>query len=358
MNLARYPDFAAFPSKVTDRSEGYPLEMSALQTSRSTTPADRPTDGYPLISRRALLKSMLAAATAWGATRWMSTATGVTPEPPTPASARMPTRTLGRTGHPTSLFALGGLCAVATREPKDKALAVIHRALDAGVTYIDTAFNYGHDGASEKNIGDVMGTRRHEVFLATKTGCRDYDGAMRECETSLNRLQTDYLDLYQHHYVPNAAAVDAITGPNGALRAFLKLRDEKTIQHLGITSHSPLALLLALRRHDYDCAFLTLNPARITMDDHEYLEEFMTTARDRNVGVTAMKIAGGQGGLIFRHGITMEQSLRYALSFTPVAGAVIGISEPEQVDLNAELARNFTPMTAGERHRLESSAAG
>ena len=114
---------------------------------------------------------------------------------PVKEKREMPKRTLGRTGFQVGLFSLGGEATVQIRERRDKAVEIIHRALDLGVNYIDTAPTYG-GGGSEENIGEVMRSRREEVFLASKTGNRTYDGTMRLIEQSLERLQTDYLDLY------------------------------------------------------------------------------------------------------------------------------------------------------------------
>ncbi len=110
----------------------------------------------------------------------------------------MQKRKLGKTGHLVSIFSLGGESAVERSNRPAEAESIVNRALDLGVNYIDTAPIYGV-GGSESNIGRVMAYRRKEVFLATKTGERSYDGTMRQVEKSLARLKTDYLDLYQLH---------------------------------------------------------------------------------------------------------------------------------------------------------------
>jgi aryl-alcohol dehydrogenase-like predicted oxidoreductase len=83
-------------------------------------------------------------------------------------------------------------------EQEDKALEALNKALDLGITYIDTAHGYG-GGKSEERIGKVMAQRRKEVVLATKIGARKGDDAMREIELSLKRLQTDHLDVMHIH---------------------------------------------------------------------------------------------------------------------------------------------------------------
>jgi hypothetical protein len=89
----------------------------------------------------------------------------------------MPTRNLGRTGHRVGIFSLGGQAVIETSD-RDEAEAVINKVIDLGVNYIDTASSYG-GGKSEQHIGSVLKYRRHEVYLATKTHDRTYDGSMR-----------------------------------------------------------------------------------------------------------------------------------------------------------------------------------
>jgi uncharacterized protein len=263
----------------------------------------------------------------------------------------MPTRKLGRTGLDVPIFSLGGQSTIEEPGKLDEAVAIIHRALDRGLSYIDTSHIYGN-GISESYIGEVMKERRGEVFLATKSREFSYDGAMRMIEGSLERLQTDHVDLYQHHNVSTDAALDEVLAPNGARKAFEKLHAEGVIKNLGISGHSSRVLKRAIEAVDMDCALITVNPAHIAMTDTEHLDDFMTAAVDRRVGVIAMKVTG-RNQLLRRHPITMEQAMRYTLSF-PVATAIIGITEMAQVDENVELARQFRPMTDAEMADLES----
>ncbi len=107
----------------------------------------------------------------------------------------IPKRQPGKTKYTVSLFSLGGEATINKPEMKDEAESIINRAIDLGVSYIDTSPTYG-DGHSENNIGRVMEYRRKEVFLATKTRDRSYDGTMRLLEKSLEHLRKDYMDLY------------------------------------------------------------------------------------------------------------------------------------------------------------------
>lgn len=304
------------------------------------------------MGRRELLKSALAATAATGlsgvASDWIRETRA--------AEAAMPTRRLGKTGHDVSIFSLGGVGTVAQDGERDAAVEIVNHALDLGVNYIDTAADYG-GGTSESHIGEVMKERRDEVFLATKSHVYDYDGVMRMCEESLERLQTDYLDLYQHHRVQDLERLDRIAQPDGALRAFEQLRDEGVVRHLGITSHTPHIMTEALERHDYDCVLITINPAHMvygTPYDAEDLTAFLAKAAEKDVGVIAMKVLNS--GNILERGLNVEQALRYALSREPVSTACVGITELPQLDENVEVARNFEPLSEEELEELEQLA--
>ncbi len=303
------------------------------------------------IGRRQLLKSTLAGAAglSFGRTGIERLATLAGAEEKV---CSMPKRRLGRTGHEVTIFSLGGEAAVDRPDNEDEAVEIINHALDIGVNYIDTAPRYGR-GVSEEHIGKVMKERRDEVFLATKSHDYSYDGTMRLVEQSLERLQTDYLDLYQHHAVDRESQLDQIGRPDGAFHAFEKLQDEGVIKYKGITGHSPRIILEALDRNDYDCVLITLNAAHMTMSHPEYMEEFLSVAAERDVGVIAMKVIS-RGGVLER-GLTMEQALNYTLSF-PVATAIVGISELWQLDENAKIACNFEKLSEEERAELERIA--
>jgi len=264
----------------------------------------------------------------------------------------MPVRALGKTGHKVKLFSLGGQSTIEQGGTEKESVEIINKALDLGVNYIDTAAAYGR-GNSETYIGKVMKHRRDEVFLATKTGSRNYDGAMRECEQSLKRLQTDHIDLYQHHNVSQDARLNQIMEEDGALKAFRKLKDEGVVSYLGITGHSSRILLDALNRYDYDCTLVTLNPAGLSMSDRGSLEDFFAAATKKNVGVIAMKLIGR--GRLLEKGIDMKQAFNYALSF-PVSTAIIGITEVGQVSENVNIACNFQPMSSEQLEQLEKDA--
>ncbi len=255
------------------------------------------------------------------------------------AEPPMPERPLGRTGHRTRLFSLGGQATIEQPGTRDESVAIINRAIDLGVNYIDTAAAYGR-GISQTYIGEVMATRRNEVFLATKTHDRTRDGSLRLLEESLRLLQTDHLDLWQLHNISRTEQLDQIFGKDGAIEALQKARDEKTVRFLGITGHNnPDVLIDGLSRFDFDTILMALNPA----DKHHlpFTEELLPLANRKGMGVIGMKIPAR--GRIFREGgiTSMRDTMTYVA----------------QLEENISIAANFQPLSGAEKGRIEGLTA-
>ncbi len=264
----------------------------------------------------------------------------------------LPTRTLGKTGEQVTLYGLGGLFTVARHDRHEQAVAIVNRAIDLGINYIDTSALYGN-GASELNIGTVMRERRNEVFLASKCPDYTYDGAMALVKQTLARLQTDHLDLYQHHFLGRLGTLEQLQGKHSAREAFERLRDQGVIRYIGVTGHSSRLLADALEDYPYDTALITLNAARAVMDDPEHLERFFRVAREREVGVIAMKVV--ERGALIERGLKMEHLLPYVLSH-PVSTAIVGITDIAHLEQNVRIARAFQPLSEAETVAIESQA--
>ena len=262
----------------------------------------------------------------------------------------MPMRPLGRTGERVALFSIGGQATLEDETAHDKAIGIIKRAIDLGVNYIDTSPLYG-GGVSERYIGEVMKGSRREVFLATKTMDRTYDGSMRSLEGSLGRLQTDHIDLWQIHNVQSDTDVDFILSREGAVKALEKARDEGIVRFTGITGHrDPMVLRRAIESHRFDTLLMALNPA----DRHSasFIDNLLPVAVKQQMGIMAMKVPS-RGKIFHPGGVrTMEQAMRYALSH-PVSTLVIGISDIGELEENVRIAGDFTPLTPGEMEELE-----
>ena len=169
----------------------------------------------------------------------------------------METRRLGRLGHRSSVIIYGaaGLGAV----DQDTADASVQQALDAGVNHFDVAASYGD---AELRLGPWMPRIRDDIFLASKTGDRDVDGAWASINRSLERLQTDSLDLIQLHAVGSMEELDQVTGVGGAVEAAVRARDEGLVGAIGITGHgwdAPAVHTEALRRFPFDTVLTPWN---------------------------------------------------------------------------------------------------
>ena len=142
---------------------------------------------------------------------------------------------------------------------QDVADASIEHALASGINHVDTAASYGD---SEERLGATLPTWRDRVFLASKVEERTYEAAWASINRSLERLRTDRLDLLQLHNVSTWEILDRVTGPDGALRAVIRARDEGLTTGIGITGHTheaPRIHLEGLRRFDFDTVLTPLN---------------------------------------------------------------------------------------------------
>jgi predicted aldo/keto reductase-like oxidoreductase len=261
----------------------------------------------------------------------------------------MLTRPLGRTGHQATLFALGGEGVLRTHGQVRDAVAVIHRALDSGVNYCDTAPAYA---SSMDYYGAALGERRKEIFLASKTHDRTRDGSLRLLDDSLKRLRTDYLDLWQLHDLRTKQDLERIFARGGALEALLAAREQGRVRFLGITGHQdPDILLAAMRRFDFDTVLVAVNAA----DVHRL--PFVTTvvpeAFRRGMGVIGMKVYA-QGALLQRRGLTADDALGYVLSCAGVSTVVIGCRTPGEVSDNVRIASEFVPFSEARMRDLEN----
>lgn len=262
----------------------------------------------------------------------------------------MPVRPLGRTGHDVKIFSLGGQATLEEEGTERESVEIINRAIDLGVNYIDTAAMYG-GGISQKYIGQVMRTRRKEVFLATKTHRRSYDDSMELLEESLRSLRTDRLDLWQLHNVRTREDLDRIFAKDGAIRALEKARDEKMVRYLGITGHyDPAVLKEAIDRYPFDNILMALNAA--DRHNRSFIDHLLPVAVEKKMGIVGMKVPAR--GRMFREGgvTSMEQAMRYVLTL-PVSTVIVGIDDLKQLEENVRIAREFRPMSAEEMKRTE-----
>ena len=191
--------------------------------------------------------------------------------------------TLGRTGLSISRTGFGALPI--QRVSFDEAEAILNRALDGGISYIDTARAYTD---SEEKIGRAIGRRRDEFTLATKTMAKDAAGFWKDLETSLRLLNTDHIDVYQFH---NPSFVPAPGGADGLYDAALEARAQGKIRFIGITNHSLERAFEAVESGRFDTMQYPFNHLAT---DREI--ELVKRCKEKDVGFICMKALSG--GLI------------------------------------------------------------
>jgi uncharacterized protein len=273
-----------------------------------------------------------------------------------PAADEIPRRALGSTGEYVSAIGLGGYHIGSVGSEKE-ATRIIHEAIDAGMTFMDNAWEY-HEHRSEERMGKALADRRERVFLMTKvcTHGRDAKVAMRQLEDSLRRLKTDYLDLWQVHEVAfyNDPVLQFATG--GVIDALDRAKRQGKVRFVGFTGHKDPALHLEMLSHDYpfDCVQMPLNCFDATFRSFE--QQVLPELLRRGIAPIGMKSMGGEGDMVKKKAVTAQDALAYAMSL-PVATTISGIDSLKVLRQNLGVARGFEPMTPKEMTALRARCA-
>jgi aryl-alcohol dehydrogenase-like predicted oxidoreductase len=261
----------------------------------------------------------------------------------------LPHRPFGKTGVQVPIIGYGtaplGKIKVMDAPMIKKSAALLNHAIDQGITYLDTSPDYG----SQPKLGEVMKSRRDEVFLATKINKRRHSDVLAELQQNLKELQTDHVDLVQVHAVNAMADLEAALAPDGALSALEEARRQGMTRFIGITGHArPSVLAHALDRYDFDTVLVALGVIdRLVTGPEEIL---LPVAQRKNVGVVAMKVYG-HGSLKQR-----EQALRYSLGLPGVSLAILGMESEEQIDENVQFAQRYSALPESEMQPLIEEA--
>jgi aryl-alcohol dehydrogenase-like predicted oxidoreductase len=268
----------------------------------------------------------------------------------------IPTRPFGRHADRVSILGLGGFHVGLPPTDAD-AVRLVHAAIDAGITFMDNAWDY-NGGLSEKRMGKAIADRRDRVFLMTKVCTHGRDGkvAMRQLEESLKRLRTDHLDLWQIHEVVFDDEPARHFAKGGVVEALDKARTQGKVRYVGFTGHKSPALHLEMLAHGYpwDSCQLPLNcfDAQFRSFEQEVLPELMR----RGIAPIGMKSLGGDGRSVTAKVVSAEDALAYALSL-PVATVVSGIDTVKVLKQNLAVARGFRPMSPQARDALRHRVA-
>jgi aryl-alcohol dehydrogenase-like predicted oxidoreductase len=272
-------------------------------------------------------------------------------------SSLIPLRPFGNTGVKISALGFGGAHWAYNTGSKALAIRLLHAAIEAGVTFVETAWEYA-DGQSEIMMGEGLQGRRTDVFLMTKvcTHGRNRDVAMRQLEESLRRLRTDYIDLWQIHEISYADDTVRHTASGGTVDALLDAKRQGKVRFIGFTGHKDPHRHLEMLATEvpFDACQLPLNPFDATYRSFE--QEVLPVLVKRGIAPLAMKTLCGDGAPVTRKIVTPEECLRYALSL-PVASVISGIDSLEVLRQNLEIVGRFTPMNAAEMQALRMRVA-
>ncbi len=271
-------------------------------------------------------------------------------------SSEIPRRPLGRTGVEVTAIGFGGYHLGLVKDDHE-AIRLTQEAIDAGITFLDNAWEY-HDGRSEELMGKAIEGRRDKVFLMTKVCTHGHDRheAMRQLEDSLRRLKTDYLDLWQVHEVVYDNEPGLHFADGGVIEALEQARSEGKVRFIGFTGHkSPeIHLDMLSREYPFDTCQLPLNCLDATFRSFE--RKVLPELERQGIAAIGMKSMGGVGDMVKAGVVTAEDALRYVMSL-PVATLVTGIDSAETLRQNLKIVRGFTPMSDEEMRRLRERCA-
>ncbi len=271
----------------------------------------------------------------------------------------IPRRPLGRSGIVVSALGLGGY-HLALAGSEREGIRIVHAAIDAGVTFMDNAWEY-HDGKSERIMGKALADRRDEVFLMTKvcTHGRDRRVAMRQLEQSLRRLKTDYLDLWQVHECVYYNDPEHHFMRGGVIEALDQAKREGKTRFVGFTGHKDPRIHLEMLEHDYpfDTCQLPLNCFDASFEERSFEREVLPELQRRGISAIGMKSLGGDGRQVKDKTITAQEGLRYAMSL-PVMTTVSGIDSMKVLRQNLKVATGFKPMSERQMDALRRRVRG
>ena len=268
-------------------------------------------------------------------------------------SQDIPNRSFGKKGPRVTQVGLGGEGILRTFGKREAAKAVILKALDLGVAYFDSAKAYAGSEGYYGSVWSAHPAGRSRIFQASKSASRDREQALADLAHTLETMGIQHLDLWQIHDVRTEQDIECISGPGGALEAFLEAKESGTVRHIGVTGHhDPEILSRAVRDWPVDSVMMPINPAEGALGG--FLDSTLPLAKQKGIAVIGMKILGGSHYVQPHSGVTPELLIRYALSQDITVG-IVGCSIPLEVETLANVGKDFKPLTREEQNELEDA---
>ncbi len=262
----------------------------------------------------------------------------------------IPTGVFGQTGRKVTRVGLGGEGVLRTYGKSEQALEVIHEAITQGITYFDSAQAYAGSEGYYGSIWTGSPEMRSRIFQASKSASRHKGDALSDLENTLRNMGISYLDLWQIHDVRTEEDLRIISGPGGALEAFLEAKSSGKVRFVGVTGHhDPAILTRAVEDWPVDSVMIPVNPVEGVLGG--FLTSTLPAANKKGIAVIGMKILGASHYLQPRLGITAELLIRFALS-QQISVAIVGCSSASEVKTLADAGRSFNPLSQQERTDL------
>ena len=260
----------------------------------------------------------------------------------------IPTRVLGKTNEEVSILGLGGYHI--GKLEKNRSIKLIRKAIDEGITFMDNAWCY-HNGQSEKLMGEALKNGyREKVFLMTKNHGRTKKLFKKQLDESLQRLNTDYIDLLQLHEIINFGVPEKIKN-EGVLDAVLEAKKKGKIRFIGFTGHRYPALHQEMLDLDFDWDTVQMPVNVLDYHYRSFQNQILPQAKEKNMGIIGMKSLAA--GRIFKTDISVQDAIRYSLSL-PISTLVSGIDSIEVLEQNLKIAREFNKMSEKELNELRT----
>ena len=262
----------------------------------------------------------------------------------------VPLRPLGTTGLDVSIVGIGGGHLSRKHISEQESIRLVQMAIENGVTFMDNAWDYW-DGESERRMGKALKGRRDEVVLMTKVCGRDRESAEQHLHDSLERLQTDVIDVWQFHEINYDNDPQWLFRSGGAIEAAVAAQKAGKVRFLGFTGHKSPHILQEMLRMDFPWDTCQVPTNVVDYHFRSFTKGILPIAGEQGIGVIGMKSLGGDAQIINGAGLTAQECRRYALSL-PISTLVCGMESEENILQDVAIARDFVPMSEDEMSQM------